>query len=489
MKKFRKTAAFLLTAVLAAGLLAGCGDKPGSGGGSTERQSQAADVEVPEVKALTVEEIMAQTAENLEKLESYAVNADMEIAMSIDLSDYGMDPMSMSLQMNIFAETTKDPEVSHATMSMDVKSQDETTSNQAESYSFKENNVLKTFTRQATGGEYGDWTELENSGVNAETMLGKDIYTQAAEGTIDAVLDETTTTYNGKNVYAVQVTVSGDQISGMIGSGLSSLNLSKEALEGLSYEMTLYIDRETLLPVAAYFDLMEMMSSAMGASMESSMMELVSFDTCEMTMEYSGFDVISDIVLPDFTATAEPGSTETGTSSSGVDPIIDSEGRYIIHAYDDFYVACPFPEGSKVDYVSEYEVTGVYEIDSYAHDISIDYYFLGDTHIDEYDELCDAAYVRENPDQYVNVEQSEKKSLTFGQYELVYSRVAYDSVVKDDDGNEIEPNHYVEYEGWVEKDGVVFVIIYDECRFYDTQKTALPDDEAFLIFIYELTVY
>ena len=57
MKKFRKTAAFLLTAVLAAGLLAGCGDKPGSGGGSTERQSQAADVEVPEVKALTVEEV------------------------------------------------------------------------------------------------------------------------------------------------------------------------------------------------------------------------------------------------------------------------------------------------------------------------------------------------------------------------------------------------------------------------------------------------
>ena len=490
MKKFAKWIAVFAAAAMVVTGLAACGDKPNDGGGNSGGSSSKQESATPEpVRELTAQEILAEAAKAVNDMDSYALTADMDVEMVIDMSAYNMGEMDMNMQMRIDAEATRDPEVAHISMYMDMDSMGEAITQEAETYTWKEDSSYVSYIRTVEDGEASDWYQTENTdSVDTEGMLAGDMYTAGAEGKYKAEIDKSVTTYKGQNVYTINATVSGDMVKELMGGAGEAMNLSDEAIKDLSYDLTMYFDRASLLPVAVEFDMKDLMMSAMGASMGEDYIDMLKFNNCGMVIEYTGFNLIDEIALPDFNAPVVP---DDGGEDDYEDPGAwkDTQGRYVIHAYDDFYAACPVPEGFDLEYSSEFEVSGTYEVDGYLHDIFIDYYFLADTTIDQYDEYCDAAFIAQEPDEYVNVEKSENSTVKVGDYEMVFSRVAYDDVVIDDDGNELEPNHYVEYEGWIEKNGVTFVVMFEECRLYDTAETVLPNDAAFLSFINGLTIY
>lgn len=252
-KQWKRLAAAGMAAVMAAGLMAGCGKKA------------------------TPESLFKDVEKNSEKIESAKCN----IAMKMEMSD-GTDSMAVSMDMDM--GVTTDPaavygkgEVDMSALGMDQKAE-------IEMYQVEEDGEQVTYT--LTDGEW-------SRNVGSDDMF-EDVEDQAKLFELSKDMVEV----NGKDCFELTGDMGGDTLSGMMGeemiSDLAGLDLDEEEISDIKVPCTMYIYRENILPARVTVDMSDVLGTLAGA-------EEAGVDISEFSIEitYLEFDCVDEIKVPE----------------------------------------------------------------------------------------------------------------------------------------------------------------------------------------------
>ena len=97
-KKVKYVLGILTAGIFCGAVLAGCGGR----------------------KSLSARELAAETASNLEKIESYEGNVFLDLQAAIDMEEYGISSMEMNIGLDVNVQETMDPAAAAMYGSMDI---------------------------------------------------------------------------------------------------------------------------------------------------------------------------------------------------------------------------------------------------------------------------------------------------------------------------------------------------------------------------------
>lgn len=290
MKKQRRLMALGITAVMAAGLLSGCGKKA------------------------TPENLLRDMQKRAEKTESALLNFKMEMAMGDGTND-----VSLGMDMNM--ETTTEPEASHGKGTVSINMSGMDFSVETEMYSVQEDGEYVTYTMTED-----QWTrEVTDDGE----MTGEvdSIADNVEEYADQFVLAEDLVTVNDKECFELTGELDGDLFSEMMQTdmtdSLAGYGIDEETLSDMVFPCTIDIYKDSILPARLYFD----MTESMAPMLEDSG---VTISQCYVDMTFMEYDTVEEITVPEEVAA----SAADGGSAGGLDlPQDDS--------YDDGSVVTP----------------------------------------------------------------------------------------------------------------------------------------------------
>lgn len=275
MKKQRKLMALGLTAVMAAGLLSGCGKKA------------------------TPENLLRDMQKNAEKTESALLNFKMDVAMGDGTNDIG-------LGMDINMETTTEPEASHGKGTVSINMSGMDFSVETEMYSVKE------------GEEYVTYTLMEDQWTKEVTDDGE------MTGEVDSIADnveeyadqfelaEDLVTVNDKECFELSGELDGDLFSEMMQTdmldSLAGYGIDEDTLSDMVFPCTIDIYKDSILPARLYFDMTESMAPLLEDSG-------VTVSECYVDMTFMEYDTVEEITVPEEAVS----SATDSSSSSGLD--------------------------------------------------------------------------------------------------------------------------------------------------------------------------
>ena len=259
-KQWKRLAAAGMAAVMAAGLMAGCGKKA------------------------TPESLFKDMEKNSEKIESAKCN----IAMKMEMSD-GTDSMAVSMDMDM--GVTTDPaavygkgEVDMSALGMDQKAE-------IEMYQVEEDGEQVTYT--LTDGEWS-----RNVGSDDMDDMNLDMFEDVEDQAKLFELSKDMVEVNGKDCFELTGDMGGDTLSGMMGeemiSDLAGLDLDEEEISDIKVPCTMYIYREDILPARVTVDMSDVLGTLAGA-------EEAGVDISEFSIEitYLEFDSVDEIKVPE----------------------------------------------------------------------------------------------------------------------------------------------------------------------------------------------
>ena len=259
-KQWKRLAAAGMAAVMAAGLMAGCGKKA------------------------TPESLFKDMEKNSEKIESAKCN----IAMKMEMSD-GTDSMAVSMDMDM--GVTTDPaavygkgEVDMSALGMDQKAE-------IEMYQVEEDGEQVTYT--LTDGEWS-----RNVGSDDMDDMNLDMFEDVEDQAKLFELYKDMVEVNGKDCFELTGDMGGDTLSGMMGeemiSDLAGLDLDEEEISDIKVPCTMYIYREDILPARVTVDMSDVLGTLAGA-------EEAGVDVSEFSIEitYLEFDSVDEIKVPE----------------------------------------------------------------------------------------------------------------------------------------------------------------------------------------------
>lgn len=280
-------------AVLAAGILAGCG-------GTTENVTTSNTGD----KNLTVEDLAKDVSEKLEDIKSYSFNTATKI-------DYGISAEGKSLEMKMDGimegEAVTDSKEAHIKMNYNATALGQDMKMENEAYAVvDDNDKYITYSKTNSNGEAGKWKKNESSTqIDLDSMKNADIYKQIADGKIKAVLSEGNEKVNGKDVYKIEATIPGELFeevySNVYGGADTTDAFSGADFSQINAKTDLYIYKDNHLPARTYMDIREYGESLMTQAMSSATSQnyTINFGDFYVDMTMDDYNKINDIVIPD----------------------------------------------------------------------------------------------------------------------------------------------------------------------------------------------
>ncbi len=266
-------------------------------------------------KSLTADEIIASMTAATESATSLALTIEQDFSYTVDGED-------CSTLTTMYMEATTDPEASYLSLTMEL----ELFSFTYDLYSFREGDEYITYMDLD-----GYWTVSTSDASEIEELTEvADIATEVNVWT----LQEDTVELNGSTCYVLTGNLTDESVSTLLGAAYDiDLDLTETPIEEV-----LYVDSTTFLPVRAVCDLSEVILPVLTALFSEEEIEEVEIviSSYAVTIDYSSFNEIAEIVLPDEAATAEDLFSDADFSyPSDYDIIEMGEDSYILACYDD----------------------------------------------------------------------------------------------------------------------------------------------------------
>lgn len=259
----RKKLVWLLSAVMvvSAVMLGGCGGKK-----------------------VTAESIIQEVNANMEKCKSFT--GDMNMDMNMGMSD-GTEEQEISITMGGSLEATTDPVITHMDVTMDMLGM----SVDMDVYTQVEGDKTTTYT-----GVMGSWTKTEQE--TPDTAAMENLYTIAGDGK-NMTLAEKTEKIGDREAYVLTSTITGEELAGLMNS------MGGDMTQGLGVDLS---SMEAVVNMKVYKDKMvpasvsvEMKDNGEGIEIDGIVMKL----GMTMVMNYSDFDTIESITIPEEALAAE----------------------------------------------------------------------------------------------------------------------------------------------------------------------------------------
>ena len=253
----------------------------------------------------TPEQELTEAFTNLNALDSLHMDLDFAIDLTIDISMEGQSLMNlpMNIALKLGMEYQKEPYAMHGQMEMHMTSMGQTENKQSLMYGEKDGDAVISYSSEDDGVTWtkkrtekatfslGDLSTIigfakEIQKINMETVDGydMDVYTAIVDGQyLQQVLD---------------AAGSDNPLSEMMG---------ENGTDGMGdFEVVIYVDRATNLPVRLSIDLASMMKDMLSAAMESSMgmsdvegMEMkIDISVGAVVCELSQFNSVPFIEIP-----------------------------------------------------------------------------------------------------------------------------------------------------------------------------------------------
>ncbi len=411
-------------------------------------------------KKTTAESLMKEVQANVEKIGSMSANMKLDMGMSVEQSGMSVDlDVNMDVDMDIIQEPMAAHMKGNVSMSLMGLSVD------IESYSVVEDGKAVTYTKSMD-----QWTRTEAELPEENQMESiQSLFDSSVAYTLNDKLEKV----DGKDVYVLRAKVSGDLMEDMMGEMSDSMGEMSGEMDWskFSADVTMKIDKKTMLPVEMIMDCSEGMSELMESAAGGSGVA-AKVDSFTLTFVYTGFDNVNEIVVPEEAKSAssdgtgdnqlddflggngnEPGSTEESTPAgesesgekAGVTP--NADGSYTLKNFlGDGSVNIGAPDGYALNpYSDETYLAFTDTNEQDFDDVYLTYRLSSDYTEEQLVQDCkdNVAYYQEDDD-YTNVEMQELKKVQAGGREVSYIKVSY---TFDEDSN------YVEYYAWTFLDG------------------------------------
>ena len=231
-------------------------------------------------KEVTAESLVKEANENMEKAKSYAGDMDMQMSMNISSEGVAMD-MDMGMKGTI--EYTAEPEIFHMKGTMDMSLLG--LSMDMDIYSQVEDDKAIVYM-----GMMDEWMKSETE-VDESNM--QELYTIAGDGK-DMTLAEETEKIDDREVYVLTTTITGEEFEEIMGvmegmtEGIDEMNWSD-----VQANVTMKIYKDTVLPASVSI---EMSDSGEGIESEG---VTVKFNSISVVMNYTDFDSVDSITIPE----------------------------------------------------------------------------------------------------------------------------------------------------------------------------------------------
>ena len=277
------------TAVLSAGILAGCG------GNVTKTGT-----------TLTAEALCKEVSEKLDDIKSYSFNTGTKVDYSV--SAQGMN-MTMKMDAIMEGESVTESNEAHIKLGYNATMLGQEIKSENEGYAIvdKDGNYV-TYSKTTTNGETGKWVKNESdTEIDLDSMRNADVFKQIAEGKIKATLTDGNDKVNGKDVYKIDAVIPGEMFeevySNMYGGGADTSDAFGGAdFSKINAKTELYIYKDSHLPARTYMDIKEYGESLIEQAMSSSGTSqnyTVSFGDFSVDMTMDDYNKIDKIVIPD----------------------------------------------------------------------------------------------------------------------------------------------------------------------------------------------
>ncbi len=249
-------------------------------------------VQLTGCKEVTKLTLLKKVAEQVSQAESYAMNMKMSLEAGGSVSGITVNiGMDMDLNMDI----NQEPQVIHTkgTLSMNALGQNQEIP--LEMYSLEENGKTMVYT-----DSNGTWTKEEGEEFGKMTgTLGAEQYLSMAES---VELEKETKDVAGQECYILTGSIKGDLLESAMGTMIETFEESG-LLEDLNFSKTqipiqLYIEKKDFYPVRMTMDMKSIMEEAFEAAIAQGGVEFTC-DTCTMEMEFSSFNQLENIELPE----------------------------------------------------------------------------------------------------------------------------------------------------------------------------------------------
>ena len=254
----------------------------------------------------TPEQELTAAFTNLNALDSLHMDLDFAIDLTIDISMEGQSLMNlpMNIALKLGMEYQKEPYAMHGQMEMHMTSMGQTENKQSLMYGEKDGDAVISYSSEDDGATWtkkrtekatfslGDLSTIIGSAkeiqkINMETVDGHDmdVYTAIVDG---QYLQQ-----------ALDAAGSNNPLSGMMG---------EDGASGMSdFEVVIYVDRATDLPVRISIDLATMMKEMMDGAMKAAMgmgdMEgvevKIDLPVASVVCELSQFNSVPPIEIPE----------------------------------------------------------------------------------------------------------------------------------------------------------------------------------------------
>ena len=336
----KRIAAILLSAVLAAGALAGCGRKkqeePGAAAqdsraqeaeqeaGSQENagaaaeqgaQSGQAQVQTPAEQEpqeeLTAQSLAGKTVENLRKAGSFVLTEDVSVRASVGVSFLST---SLVITSHTDAEYVKEPAAAHQVTTSNMSFFGEEESETVESYLVKEGDTSILYNKK--GGEQWKRSGTDSSKLSIDTVANASILDDISSGKVEAQLADTTTQVDGQEAYLLTIMLGGEELETALGSLVAEIgaysgeNPGTPDFTGITIPATVYIYKDTLLPAKVEIDAREtgeamirsIVTSGLREEGESGddidLSEIISMEELSLVTYIRSYNTVSSLEVP-----------------------------------------------------------------------------------------------------------------------------------------------------------------------------------------------
>lgn len=244
----------------------------------------------------TAQSLAADVAENMNAAESVSLNITMDFATVLDMGsvDESLGSVTMSMNMDLDAETTKDPSAAYLTGTTSVSAAGESQEQEVESYALEEDGEYVSY---SWDGSQWYRTVTDTAGT---TMIENDIYQAIADGDLEAELDEEMALIDSRDAYVIRCTLSGDELREMLSFSMEDTGMITEDSidwEEMEAAARIYVFSDTKMPARVRMDCRDLGDVIMAASVG---MTGVNTDVQKFDIEinFREFDGVGEITVP-----------------------------------------------------------------------------------------------------------------------------------------------------------------------------------------------
>ena len=301
MLKKKNFILFGTAAVLAAGLLAGCGSSA-----NTDSTTKTGETTTAAEGTLTAESLCKEVSEKMNDIKSYSFDTKTKIDYSVAAE--GID-MTMKMDAVMEGETVTESKESHIKFDYNASMLGQEIKAENEAYaSIADDGSYVTYSKTEKDGEDGKWTKNESeTPIDLDNIRNADIYKQIADGKINAVLTDGNDKVNGKDVYKIETTLPGEIFEEVYSNMYGGGSETSDAFSGADFSKVnakteLYIYKDSRLPARTYMDIREYGETLMEQAMSSggsTQNYTMSFEDFSVDMTTDNYNTIDKIVIPD----------------------------------------------------------------------------------------------------------------------------------------------------------------------------------------------